>query len=92
MSRYNRLSRPIAVISTRERYRHLCDMLEVDPHNNDVVTHVHDPFTATRGEFCRVLVLGAASETIRDFNAVKSLAVARVRNEARATKFDPRGD
>lgn len=90
MSRYNRLSRPVGLLCTRERYRHVCDVLELDPHNNDVVRHIYDPASACEGEICRLLELGSAQEVIRDYNAVKSLALARVRNEARATKFERR--
>ena len=36
----NRLTRPIAIISTREAYMHLCGIACVDPENNDVFTHV----------------------------------------------------
>lgn len=68
----------------------LCDFANVDPNNNDVFFRVHDPETATRGEFSRVLELADAQDATRNYNAVKSLALDRVRNEARATKIDPR--
>lgn len=93
MSRYNRLSRPIGVLSTRDKFLQVCDVLELDPHNNDVVRHIHNPDTALEGEICRLLILGDTSllgDAMTSFNTLKSLALTRVRNEARATKIDPR--
>lgn len=93
MSVYNRLSRPIGVLCTREKYLHVCDALELDPHNNDVVRHIHDPWSAEQGEICRLLELGDKSQigdAMNSYNAIKSIALSKVRNEARATKIDPR--
>lgn len=89
MSVYNRLSRPIGVICTRQRFITVCDVLGVDPHNNDVVRHVDTPEAALKGELCRVLELGDTHGII-DYNVLKSLALGQVRNEARARKDDPR--
>lgn len=89
MSRYNRLSRPIAVVGSRAAYMHLCHHCKVDPNGNDVFFHVHDYDTATAGEFCRLLEIDGA-EDVRDYRQIVSLVRTRVRNEARATKFDPR--
>lgn len=89
MSRYNRLSRPLGIMGSREAFRRLCDMLKVDPHNTDLVRHIHDFATADAGEICRLVEIDGAEET-REYRHVKSIALRNVRNEARATKIDPR--
>lgn len=86
MSVYNRLSRPIAVLGYRSAYMQLCEFANVDPHVNDVFYHVHDFATAAAGEFCRVLEIDGAEET-REYRHVKTIALDRVRNEARARKI-----
>lgn len=87
MSRYNRLSRPIAVMGGREAYKHLCDHCGLNPHNNDIFTHVESADDALEQEFSRVLEIHGA-EFIRDYNFVKSLAMRQVRNDTTANKSD----
>ena len=93
MSVYNRLSRPIGVMCTRDRFLRICDVLELDPHNNDVLRHIVTPVDAMQGEICRFLEVGDVShigDALNSYHAIKSLAMSKVRNEARATKIDPR--
>ena len=90
MSVYNRLSRPIGLICTRQRYVTACDVLGLNPHNNDVFKHVTTPEDALSGEFCRVIELDDLSTPIVSREVLRTLALDMVRNEARARKEDPR--
>lgn len=85
MSKYNRLSRPIAVMGGREAYIHLCGHCGLNPHNNDVFFHVDSPDTALEGPFSRVLEIYGAEHT-HDYNLVKSLALRNIQNDTTAKK------
>lgn len=54
----NRLKRPIAVVSFRHAYQHLCYLCTLDPSSNDVFHHVGE-VADTRGvTFSRVILVG----------------------------------
>lgn len=91
MSVYNRLSRPIGLICTRQRYMTACDVLDLNPHNNNVLKHISTAEDAISGEICRVIELdGGIDSVLTSREALRTLALNMVRNEARARKDDPK--
>ncbi len=76
----NRLTRPIAVISTREAYMHLCDVACVDPENNDVFAHVQFVWDTEDATYSRVLTVGNP-DLIRDRLRIVSAARGRILND-----------
>ncbi len=76
----NRLTRPIAIISTREGYMRLCDVACVDPENNDVFSHVQFVWDTEDKEYSRVLTVGNP-DLIRDRLRIISAARGRIIND-----------
>ena len=76
----NRLTRPIAVIGSREAYMHLCEHCYLNPNNNDVFFHVQFVWDVEGKEFSRVLTIKGA-QTVRERLRVVSAARGKVRND-----------
>ena len=77
---YNRLTRPIAVIGSREAFIHLCKHTNLDPNNNDVFCHVQFVWDCDGREFSRVLTI-AGHLVVKDRLRIVSAARARLRND-----------
>ena len=80
MSVVNRLTRPIAVIGSREAYMHLCSHCHLDANNNDVFHHVQFVSNCCSMRFSRVLTISGHLE-VRDRLRVVSEARSRVDND-----------
>ena len=76
----NRLTRPIAVIGSREAYMHLCQHCCLDPNNNDVFVHVQYVWDCDDKEFSRVLTI-KGGENVKDRLRIVSAARGRILND-----------
>ncbi len=76
----NRLTRPVAVIGSREAYMHLCQHCYLDPNNNDVFEFVQFVWDCDDKEFSRVLTI-AGAEYMYDRNRIVSAARGRILND-----------
>lgn len=74
----NRLKRPIAVVSSRYAYQHLCEHCGLDPSDNDIFHHVGE-VADTRGvTFSRVIEVGDYKR-MRDHMRLVSAAREKLR-------------
>ena len=78
----NRLTRPIAIVGTREAYIHLCVHANLDPNKNDVFEHVAYVWDTEDKEYSRVLTIGRDDDMrVRDRTRIVSAARGRILND-----------